>query len=487
MTFEFEIVSILLIILFLINILFAGIIIFIERKDASATWAWVLILFFIPFLGFLVYIFLGQNLTRRRLFDWEGIKKIGIMDIIAKQIQQVQNPSFSYHDENIDPYRDLIFMHLINNDAILTKDNHVEVFADGHDKFRQLLQDLEDAKDHIHMQYYIFRNDDLGQQIIQKLTQKAQEGVQVRILYDELGSRQLRRKHFKELTAAGGEVGVFFPSKLAPLNFRLNYRNHRKLTVIDGQHGYVGGFNVGDEYLGKSKKFGYWRDTHLRVSGNAVDPMQTRFILDWNQASKDHPIQYEARYFPMKNPSNGTATMQIVSSGPDSEWEQIKNGYMKMIMIAKESIYIQTPYFIPDQSLLDSLRVAALTGKDVRIMIPSMPDHPFVYWATLSHIGQLLKSGVKVYIYQKGFIHAKSIIIDRKMSSVGTANIDMRSFKLNFEVNAFIYDQEISERLSKDFENDMMISDRLTIEKYNTRPKMIRFKESISRLLSPIL
>ncbi|PYZ95130.1 cardiolipin synthase [Salipaludibacillus keqinensis] len=481
-----DILSIFLVVLFFFNILFAGIIIFIERRDASATWAWVLILFFIPFLGFVIYLFLGQNLTRSRLFDWAGIKKVGIADIITKQIEQIRNPEFKYHDENVDPYRDLIYMHLINNDAILTKDNKIDVLTDGKEKFDQLIADIKQAQDHIHIQYYIFRNDQLGKKLIDALTERAREGITVRILYDELGSRKLRVKHFKSLIEEGGEVGVFFPSRFALLNFRLNYRNHRKLCIIDGQIGYVGGFNVGDEYIGKSKKFGYWRDTHLRIEGNAVDPMQTRFILDWNQASKPNDIDYEPRYFPMKT-NQGNATVQMVSSGPDSEWEQIKNGYMKMIMTAQESIYIQTPYFIPDQSLLDALRVASLTGKDVRIMIPNKPDHPFIYWATLSHIGKLLGSGAKIYIYDKGFIHAKSIVVDRKMNSVGTANIDMRSFKLNFEINAFIYDQETSEILAQAFEKDMLDSTRLTEELYNKRSKWISFKESISRLLSPIL
>ncbi len=481
-----DILSILLLLLFIVNILFAGIIIFFERKNAAATWAWVLILFFIPFLGFIIYIFLGQNLTRRRLFDWEGITKIGIHDILKKQIDQISNPTFYFHNENIDPSRDMIYMHLINNDAILTKDNQIDIFNDGKKKFDQLKKDIQEAEDHVHLQYYIFRNDELGRELISLLTQKARAGLTVRVLYDELGSRRLKRRHFKELTEAGGEVGVFFPSKLAPVNLRLNYRNHRKLAIIDGKIGYVGGFNAGDEYLGKSRKFGYWRDTHLRICGNAVDPMQTRFILDWNQASKKHVIAYEPHYFPMKEPL-GSAAVQIVSSGPDSEWEQIKNGYIKMITSAKESIYIQTPYFIPDESLSDALRIASLSGKDVRVMIPNKPDHPFIYWATLSHIGLMLKAGVNVYIYQNGFIHSKSIVIDRSVSTVGTANIDMRSFRLNFEVNAFIYDKDTSELLAQDFEQDMMHSDNLTEEKYQKRSKTVRFKESVSRLLSPIL
>ncbi|WP_100407434.1 cardiolipin synthase [Bacillus solitudinis] len=482
-----DVFSVVLAMLFIINILLAIVIIFIEHKDPRATWAWLMILFFIPFLGFIIYFFFGQNLTRRRLFHWDDMRKVGIEELIEKQIEQMKDPAFLFLELEIERYRDLIYMHLMNNDSLLTSNNEVDILVDGKEKFDSLLNDIREAKVFIHLQYYIFRYDDLGKKIIQELVKKAKQGVKVRVLYDQLGSRQLKRKYFSELEEHGGEVGVFFPSKIPLINLRLNYRNHRKLVNIDGQVGYIGGFNIGDEYLGLSKKFGYWRDTHLRIKGTAVDTVQTRFILDWNLASKQYYIQYEEHFFPEKHHLNGKATMQIVSSGPDSEWEQIKNGYIKMIMSAKKSIYIQTPYFIPDQSLLDALRIASLSGKDVRVMIPNRPDHPFVYWATYSHVGELLKVGVKVYIYELGFIHAKTIIIDEEINSVGTANIDMRSFKLNFEVNAFIYDVEVSKKLVAFFERDMEFSKILTLDSYEKRSRMIRFKESISRLLSPIL
>lgn len=482
-----DIYSILLALLFFMNILLASLIIFMEQKDPRATWAWIMILFFIPFLGFVIYLFFGQNLTRNRLFHWDDIRKVGIEGSIRKQMDNMQDPSFCFTGAEVERYRDLIYMHLMNNDALLTSGNQVDIHVDGEEKFAQLLKDIREAKVFIHLQYYIFRNDELGSRLITALVQKAKEGVKVRVLYDQLGSRKLRRKDFSELIDNGGEVGAFFPSKIPLINLRLNYRNHRKLVNIDGYVGYIGGFNIGDEYLGLNKKFGYWRDTHLRIKGPAVDTIQTRFILDWNQASKQHYIQYEDRYFPVKSQNQGKATIQIVSSGPDSEWEQIKNGYIKMIMSAKKSIYIQTPYFIPDQSLLDALRIASLSGKDVRVMIPNRPDHPFVYWATYSHVGELLKVGAKVYIYEKGFIHAKTIVIDGEINSVGTANIDMRSFKLNFEVNAFIYDTEVSMKLVSFFEKDMEYSRILTLKQYEKRSRMIRFKESISRLMSPIL
>ncbi|MCC5804023.1 cardiolipin synthase [Rossellomorea vietnamensis] len=481
-----SILSALLGVLFFLNLILAAVIIFLERKDAGATWAWLMVLFFIPFLGFILYLVFGQNLSRKRLFDWEDMKKIGIEGLIHNQIQSLKEHRFPFKNEIAFRYQDLIYMHLINNEALLTQDNEVTFYTHGEDKFEALLEDIEAAVDHIHIQYYIFKKDQLGMRILKKLTEKAKKGVKVRVLYDEMGSRRTRRRFFRDLLSAGGEVEVFFPSKIPFINLRLNYRNHRKLVIIDGKVGYVGGFNIGDEYLGLNPRFGYWRDTHLRIAGSSALAMQTRFILDWNQASRSKKIAYDLRYFPPPS-FTGDAGVQIVTCGPDSEWEQIKNGYIKMISSAKESIYIQTPYFIPDVSLLDSLRIASLTGVDVRIMIPNKPDHLFVYWATYSYIGELLKAGAKIYIYDNGFIHAKTIVVDEVISSVGTANIDVRSFRLNFEVNAFLYDQALSEDLGVVFRKDIEKSRELTLEDYHQRPLTIKVKESISRLLSPIL
>jgi cardiolipin synthase len=481
-----HIVSILLGIIILLNIVFAVVVIFRERRDASSSWAWLLVLFFIPLLGFLLYLLFGQNLSRYHMFQWEDRKKLGIETLLSRQLEQIRNDTFEFRSETERDNKQLIYMHLINNDAVLTKDNLVDVFIDGNKKFDKLLEDIENAKDHIHLQYYILKNDQLGNRLIKALTKKAQQGIKVRVLYDDLGSRGLRSSFFAELRAAEGEVEEFFPSKLRWINLRLNYRNHRKLVIIDGQIGYVGGFNVGDEYLGLDPKFGYWRDTHLRIQGPAVYAIQTRFILDWNQATHKRNISYLQEHFPAPV-RRGDSSLQIVTSGPDSEWEQIKNGYIKMISTAKKTIRIQTPYFIPDASVLDALKIACLSGVDVNIMIPNKPDHPFVYWATMSYIGEMLSSGARVYIYENGFIHAKTITVDHEISSVGTANIDVRSFKLNFEVNAFIYDTEIAQKLDEFFQNDIALSRELSLESYHQRPRLIRFKESISRLLSPIL
>lgn len=469
-----------------LNIFLAIALIFLERRDATSTWAWLMVLFFIPFIGFFIYLMLGRRFREKHLFRWEGRSKIGIDQLIKYQIEAIEDNTLDFRHKETKKHKDMINLHLRNNDAVLTQDNDVQVFNDGAAKFSALIDDLENAKDHIHFQYYIIRLDNLGKRLLDVLIQKAKQGVQVRLLYDDMGSRSVHKRHFKELIRHGGQVEAFFPSILPLINPRLNYRNHRKIVVIDGRIGYIGGFNVGDEYLGLKKRFGYWRDTHLRIEGSALHPIQTRFILDWNQASANQDIEYNDIFFPII-PQKGTVSMQIVSSGPDSEWEQIKDGYLKMIFRAEKYIYIQTPYFIPDISFLDALRIACLSGVDVRIMIPNKPDHIFVYWATYANVGNLLKAGAKIYIYENGFLHSKQIVIDDEVSTVGTANIDVRSFKLNFEVNAFIYDRDKSHELAELFEQDMLLSTELTSDIYNRRSTIIKLKESIANLISPIL
>ena len=472
-------------VMLILNIILAFILIFLERKNPASTWAWLMVLLLIPNLGFVLYLILGQDLSRKKIFKYKTEEDQIIRKLLLEQISHLQNNELVYNDKSMVSYQDMIHMNLISSDSVFTQDNEVKIFTDGKEKFDDLICSIEGAKDHIHMLYYIIKNDDISRKIINALTKKAKEGLEVRFLYDAIGGRTLPKNFFKEFKNAGGKVASFFPFRIPLINLRINYRNHRKLAIIDGKYGFIGGFNIGDEYLGLNKKFGYWRDTHLKIKGSAVHMIQTRFLLDWGYASKED-VGYSEKYYPVIN-SQGTTGIQIVSSGPDSEEEQIKNGYIKMINSAKKSIYMQTPYFIPDESVLEALRIASLSGVDVRIMFPNKPDHVFVHWATYSYIGELLKSGVKAYVYEKGFIHAKTIVVDGKLSSVGTANIDVRSFKLNFEVNAFIYDTAISCKLKAIFEKDMLDCTELTNEMYENRSRKIKFKESISRLLSPIL
>ncbi|WP_318508926.1 cardiolipin synthase [Bacillus sp. T3] len=480
-----QITTVLLGISMVLNIILAGIVVFLERRNISATWAWLMVLFFLPVLGFILYIIFGQNLSRRRIFKWDKHEHTFLQRAVFAQMKLIEENRSEFRNPVIHNYNDLIFLHLNNNEALYTENNALQIFTDGHEKFESLLYDIQNAQEHIHLIYYIIRDDELGKRIASTLAEKARQGVEVRVLYDDSGSRHLSRRFKKQIEQSGGIIEAFFPGKIPMINLRVNYRNHRKIAIIDSKIGYIGGFNIGNEYLGLNQRFGYWRDTHLRIEGEAVNNLQSRFMLDWNQASK-MKISFKEYYYPTLE-IHGEIGIQIVSSGPDSEWEQIKHGYIKMILSAKKYVYIQTPYLIPDESLLDALKIAAFSGVDVQIMIPNKPDHPFVYWATYSNAGQLLRAGVKIFTYENGFLHAKMIVVDGKIASVGTANIDVRSFRLNFEVNAFLYHPDIAQQLAEIFKIDIRLSSELTIEKYQKRSILIQTKESISRLLSPIL
>lgn len=471
--------------LFLLNMALAVIVVFLERRSASTTWAWLMVLTFIPLLGFILYMVLGQNLRRRKVFKWDQNVHSHIQMESEQQLQQLKSGTASFLSAEVQQYRKLITMNLNNSDSIYTCCNDVIVYTDGKDKFDSLLHDMAQATKHIHLLYYIIRSDALGKRIVDVLIQKAAAGVHVRVIYDASGSRKLRKHFVDRLKRAGIEMIAFFPNRLPYLTFHLNFRNHRKIAVIDGEIGYIGGFNIGDEYLGMHPRFGYWRDTHLKIRGAAVGKLQRRFLLDWNQATQQELTLHD---YTIDTPDqDGDVGIQIVSSGPDSRWEHIKNGFIEIIQSAKKYVYIQTPYFIPDDSMLDVLRIAASSGVDVRIMLPSIADHPFVYWATQSYFGELLRAGVKIYRYQNGFLHAKTIVADDQVASVGTANMDVRSFRLNFEVNAFLYDAPLATKLAQIFIDDVAQSKSITIDDYNNRPLYVRIKESVYRLLSPIL
>ena len=340
----------------------------------------------------------------------------------------------------------MVLLNLEAADAVYTADNEIEIYTDGKEKFAALCEEIRKAEKFIHIQYYIIRNDELWQPIEKLLAEKVKEGVEVRLLYDSMGCRGMKKKDWKRIRREGIQVGEFFPAFLGRLQLRMNYRNHRKIVVIDGKTAFVGGFNIGREYIGLDPKFGYWRDTHLRIRGSAVLSLNIRFILDWNYTTKENLFMSDL-YFPQPEKKKpGEEAVQIISSGPDSKWQNIRNVYLKMISKARKSIYIQTPYFIPDESVMDAICIAAMSGVDVRVMIPCKPDHPFVYWATYSYIGDLLEAGAKCYTYDNGFLHAKGMVVDGLVSCYGTANMDIRSFKLNFEVNAVIYSSRVANR-----------------------------------------
>jgi cardiolipin synthase len=461
----------------IIQYILAFMLVFFERRSPSSALGWILVLLLLPVVGFFLYLFFGQNWTKRHLFTLKAEDDRRIQDLVAAQVEDLDRLIADSKDPVIRRYEPVIRMFLENNRAILFEKNGIEVFTDGNKKFRSLLDAIRGARHHVHLQYYIIRDDPLGREVIALLAQKAREGVEVRLLSDHLGMK-IKKKQLRELEEAGGKHADFFPRI-----YTINYRNHRKIAVIDGTTGYIGGYNIGEEYLGKGP-LGDWRDAALKIDGPGVLGLQLRFILDWNYAAKEK-LTPNPVYFP-RTPGTGTCPVQTVSSGPDARYNQIKEGYLKLVTGATESIYIQTPYFIPDESISDALRIAALTGVDVRIMIPCKPDHPFVYWSTLSFVGDLLDSGVKAYTYDNGFIHAKTVVVDGQAASVGSANWDIRSFRLNFEANAFLYSAEYAGQLKKAFLDDLPRCTEITPETYAKRSRWIRAKEQFSRLLSPL-
>jgi cardiolipin synthase len=458
-------------------------IVFFERREPGNATVWILTLILLPILGFVLYLLFGQHYFKEKRFS---LKARGDREILAGLVKDQKN---SLDLAGIDgacerePLSQVMNLLLSNNQSLISEKNEVRSFVNGQDKFDALLRAIREAKSHIHMEYYIIRDDELGREIIAALTEKARQGVEVRLLYDALGNK-IPAEGYKGLKNAGGKVAVFFRSLIPAVTLRINYHDHRKIAVIDGTLGFLGGFNIGTEYLGNGP-MGFWRDTAVEIRGRGASLLQLRFILDWNYATKEG-LAVTGKYFPLL-PGHGDSTIQVVSGGPDNEWNPIMEEYLKLISIAKKYIYLQTPYFVPDPAILSALRIAALSGIDVRIMIPNKPDHPLVYWATTSFAGELLDAGVRTYTYENGFIHAKTVTVDDLVSSIGTANWDIRSFRLNFETNAVIYDPKFAEQQRKHFEDDLKLCTELTRERYAERSVIVRAKEGIARLFSSVL
>lgn len=472
--------------LMLWNMLFAVIIVFFQRREPRSVWAWLLLLYFIPILGFVFYLFIGQDIRKRKMFRVKEVED-HLSDIIRQQEHQIKAESPEKMDENISDYRDLIMYNLEVSGAMLSDDNEVEIYVDGNQKFEALLADLREAEHFIHLQYYIIRNDVLFQRIRDVLEEKAAQGVEVRILFDAMGCRSMPRRVWKKLNTKGIQTAEFFPAIMGRLQMRINYRNHRKIVVIDNKTAYVGGFNVGKEYIDQDRKFGHWRDTHLRIKGSAVLGLQLRFLLDWNYAARENLLQKPQLFEGISPGRKDACKMQIISSGPDNATQQVRDNYLRLISKAKERIYIQTPYFIPDEAIFDALLIAAKSGIEVNIMFPCKPDHPFVYWATYSYIGDMIMAGARCYRYDNGFLHSKGIAVDSKAFCYGTANMDIRSFALNFEVNATVYDREKTLEMESIFKEDLKYCTQITRDIYTERKLWFRAREQVCRLLSPLL
>ena len=474
-------INTLIYIIILIYAIFATTIVILERKQPEKTIAWLLILLVFPPLGLFLYFFLGRNWKMHKLRDSLSPK---IEELLSVAVKKITNPDFL----------PIIELFLNNSESPLFMNNEIKIFNDGEEKFDALKKELLLAEHHIHMEYYIVKSDSIGNEIKNILIQKSLEGVKVRFIMDRVGSIKLTKNYLKELREAGVDV-VQYSYFLAPLlrmiNTQINYRNHRKIAIIDGKVGFVGGINIGDEYLGKSK-FGYWRDTHIMVKGDFVLGLQGVFLDDFitiKEANKElsfYGENFNDYFLPLAGGDN--KIMQLITSGPDSKFPSIQQGIHKMISMAKHHIYITTPYFVPSEGILESLKIAALGGIDVRILFPGRYDHLIVYYASRTYLAELINCGVKVYFYRDdAFIHSKVMTIDSKISTVGTANMDIRSFELNYEINAVIYDSDVTEQLECQFYKDLNSSTRLTEEAYEATPIHIKALEAISKVFSSLL
>lgn len=448
------------------------------KRNPVRTISWILVISLLPYIGIFFYLVFGRSYHRQKRISNRIKQKIS--KISKKQaINQVDLSKYPIVEKNIK------LSTLIGKTSELGvyENNEIDIFTEGVSLLDRMLEDISKAKDHIHAEYFIIETDETGNTFKEALIKKAQEGVDVRVIYDDLGSWKLKRSTIKDMKKAGIKLQSFFKIRFPYFTSKINYRNHRKILIIDGTIGYLGGFNIADRYT-KGLDWGIWRDTHLRIEGDAVAGIQHTFIYDWLYITKR--LHTNKRFFPETTVTTPTA-VQIGISGPDMDWESIMQAYCLAISNAKKYIYIQTPYFLPNESILNAIESAALSGIDVKLMIPYRSDERVSYESSMSYMGSILKAGVEVYQYTKGFIHSKTLVIDDEIAIIGSANIDLRSFEQNFEVSAFIYDEKHSKNLKELFIKDMKVCKKLSYQKWSKRPIYRKVIQALARLLSPIL
>ncbi len=472
-----DIVYNVLLTLYVLTVLAVIVVVLSENRNPVKSIAWVLVLILLPVLGLVIYLIFGRSLRGMRLISRSDLRELRRMNDYSEKVEV-------NHDLS-DTSRQLISLINKLTEPHLFEGNDIEAFTEGLDKFEAMKRDIEQARQYIHVQYFIIEDDEVGNELIDLLIRKAREGVQVRVLYDYVGSIYMPSRLLKKMRAAGVEVHPFLEVSLTNVAFRINWRNHRKIVVIDGSIGYVGGMNIANRYVTGDNKWQPWRDTHLRIRGEAVAAMEYSFAIDWNFTTR------KLLTLPTMHYSEPLASVdyliQMVGSGPTNRWNNISLVFFKAITLAKRCIYIQTPYFLPSDSLLKALQSAALSGVDVRLMIPRKTDSLMLRLATGSYIKECLLSGMKIYFYDARMMHAKVVIVDDEFVTTGSTNFDFRSFEHNFEFNALIYSKSFNAKMKDIFEADLQQSSRVSLGKWKQRPVTQKALESVVRLISPIL
>ena len=448
-----------------------------DNRQPAKTMAWMLVLTFIPMLGIILYFFFGQTTRKERKiwqYSMDQLTKHSMLEFVEQKRLHLSNE-----------YRELIKLFMNQNWVLPFKNNETEIYTSGYEFFPSLLMEIGKAEHHIHLDTFIIASDPLGQIVADALIDKARQGVEVRVIYDDVGSWKTKNRFFDRMRAEGIKVYAFMPVRFPIFTSKVNYRNHRKICVIDGEVGFIGGMNIANRYVKGIKKLA-WRDTHVKITGAAVYGLQRAFLVDWFFVSRE--LITDHVYYPASKVAENDSLIQIVTSSPTSLWPEIEQGYVRVLASAKRYVYMETPYFLPTDPILFAMRTAALSGVDVRLMIPYETDTKIVEWASRTYVLATVKAGVKVYLYKAGFNHSKLLVADDSIATIGSTNVDFRSFENDFEANAFFYDKKIALEVKDIFLTDQEECVALEdVRNLTHRSFLQRLWESIVRLLSPLL
>lgn len=447
-----------------------------ENRNPLKSMPWLVVLALAPVVGLVCYFFFGQNLSKRRNISRRTRKQ---MNAYAATFAQIDHPEVP---EYLRPLEQLL---TDSGHAVPLYGSQLTIYATGEAKFNALLELIEQAKHHIHLQYYIIDNDEVGRRVRDALIRRACEGIEVRVLYDDVGSRAVRKGFFDEMEQAGIEVCEFLHVQFPRFTSKVNYRNHRKVVIIDGRVALFGGMNIADRYYKGTPKLGPWRDNHFKVEGSGVVGLQFAFLNDWYATTRQRLTASE-RYY-AATPLSTNNVMQILTGGPLGRWRTLQQAVAMAIARAKERIRIQTPYYLPSETLNNALQTAALAGIEVELMLPARSDSKVVDLAVHSYLDDMVRAGVKVMFYTAGFLHAKTVLIDDELAIIGSANLDFRSFEHNFELNGFLYDRDFTARMHRLYDEDAARCHCLTAAEWFRRPRLRRMAESVMRLFSPLL
>ncbi len=461
---------------YVIVILPASVALMLENRQPAKTLAWLLVMLLVPYVGVGLFFFFGRNQRKERFISLHTLDMVTRRSMAHFEEQRSrQLPS---------NYKELITQFTKQNVALPYNDNEIDVYTSGYDFFPALLAAIQSAKDHIHLVTYIFDDDALGRLVADALIDKARQGVKVKVIYDDVGCWRVKDRLFENMSRNGVDVRAFMPVLFPAFTSKINYRLHRKICVIDGNVGFIGGMNIAIRYVKGSRKQP-WRDTHVRVRGKAVYGLQTAFLVDWHFTTDT--IIDAPNYFPTVGGKAGGSLAQVVMSDPISQWPELEQGYVRVLLEAKKYVYLESPYFLPTETVMFALRTCALAGVDVRIIVPRHTDSKLVEWASRSYFDEMLEAGVKIFLYMKGFNHSKLMVCDDNICTCGSANIDIRSFENNFEANIFFYDEATVAKIKQVVENDLGQSELLDVKRFMHRPFPKRLWESVIRLLSPLL